>query len=124
MSLGRDSGFFDSGTFRAVESTGLRDCRRCCAGAWVCDVGCPVAVSLEAEGSTAVALEVPDDALSDGWRVTFLSVEGGGVEGLAADGISPVGPLEGLLPIWRGTSARTRQTGGGKGRRWMRRGKK
>lgn len=124
MSLGRDSGFLDSGAFRRVGSVGLRDGRRCCAGAWVCDVECPVAVSLEAEGSTAVALEVADDVLSDGWRVTFLSAVGGGVEGLEADGISPIGPpLEGLLPIWKGPTARARQTGGVKrGRRTAKQG--
>lgn len=111
MSLGLASGFFDSGTFREAGSGDLRDCRRCCAGAWDCDVESPVAVSLEADGSTAVALKVLDDELSDGWRVTFRSVEGGGVEGLEAVGISPVGPLEGLLPIWRGSTARARKTG-------------
>lgn len=64
---------------------------------------CPVAVSVDAEGSAAAAFAAPDIALVDGRRVTFLSPAGADkFEEPEFGGASPEGPFEGLLPIWSG----------------------
>jgi hypothetical protein len=62
---------------------------------------CPVAVSIDAEGSAAAAFAAPDIALVDGRRFTFLSPPGTDkFDEAELGGASPEGPFEGLFPIW------------------------
>lgn len=81
--------------FLAEDSGTFRDCRRSCTDPWY-PAECPAAVSFVAEGSAAVALGA-EIALREDLRATFRSL----VElwWAWAGGVSPTGPLEGLLPI-------------------------
>lgn len=69
---------------------------------WFCAAEYPVAVSLDGDGSAAVAFPAPDKALMDGCLGTLLSLAGGLAAEVVVDGASPEGVLEGLLPICGG----------------------
>lgn len=59
-----------------------------------------MAVSVEAEGSAAVALAVPDNVLIEGRRLSFLSLTDPDADGASTGG------LDGLLPICGGVKNR------------------